>query len=334
MPSESSLEKDKKTEHKRRKLDSDDRLVKWRLYTGTNTFQKGDRVYVRPKSAREMSVVGRLVERLDDRKWKLLSDNREVLVYENRMIPMLSSPKTETQEQGNHPLSVIITAETKHYRQLAASQLLPQDAVLEIGCSTGETSKVIWKHAASWIGFDTSAEMTERTMSKVSSSCRRVCQKMNALLEPALAYQRVHQHQAATSAVWMDIGGNREMNGVAQMLHWILTSPFPALRLIVIKSEEFVRELSSMPVDSEGTLQINGIEFLNEKRLEFRRLPRHPQQAPKVYSPTDPSLPICRYHNYHKKGCGKGSSCPFDHVHCHMCLETGHVAMNCTKSTL
>ncbi|GAX22324.1 hypothetical protein FisN_3Hh470 [Fistulifera solaris] len=334
MPSESSPQDDRNTERKRRKFSSPDgRNVKWRLYTGATTFRKQDRVYVRPKSAREKGVAGRLIERLNDRKWKLRSDdhNEVLIVYENRMIPILSFPKTENHEKD--PLSIIITAATKHYRQLAASQLCPQDAVLEIGCSTGETSEIIWNRASSWIGWDTSAEMTERTMSKHSSSCHRVCQKMNALSEPALAYQTVHQHQPATTAVWMDIGGNRDMNGVARMLHWILTSPFPALRLIVVKSEELVRELSSVPVNSEGILQMDGMEFLNQKRLEFCRLPRHPQQAPKVYSPTDPSLPICRYHNYHKKGCGKGSDCPFDHVHCHMCLEAGHVAMNCTKLT-
>ncbi|GAX10268.1 hypothetical protein FisN_3Lh470 [Fistulifera solaris] len=286
-----------------------------------------------------MGVVGRLVERLDDKKWKLRSDDhKQVHVYENRMIPILSSSsssKTENHhEKDNDTLSVIITAETKYYRQLATSQVCSPDTVLEIGCSTGETSKVLWKRASSWVGFDTSAEMTERTMSKNTSSCRRLCQKMNALLEPALAYQTVHQHQPVTTAVWMDIGGNREMNGVARMLHWILTAPFPALQLIVVKSKELARELSSIPVDSKGILQMDGMEFLNKKRLDSRRLPRHPQQAPKVYSPIDPSLPICRYHNYHKKGCRKGSDCPFDHVHCHMCLEAGHVAMSCAKSTL
>ena len=41
---------------------------------------------------------------------------------------------------------------------------------------------------------------------------------------------------------------------------------------------------------------------------------------------------ICRYHNYdQKRGCSKGrsSSCPFDHTHCHFCLEVGHVAFQC-----
>lgn len=308
------------------------------MYSGggnQRSFQSGDRVFVRPKSARELGLHGRLLGRFEDRKWRLLDDSsgKELLVYQKRMIPVFPSEKQQT----NNSILVLITSETKHYRQLAASQLNHQDAVLEIGCSTGETSEVVWKRAKSWVGFDTSSQMIERTSSKYATNnhqwhCRILCQKMNALLEPENALQIVHAHQATTSVVLMDIGGNREINGVTRMMHWIMTSKFPELRLIVLKSEEFVRELSEQ-ADAEGRLLMDGMEFLERKRLESRRrlLPSHPLQAPKAYSPTDPSLPICRYHNYYKKGCGKGSACPFDHVHCHMCLEPGHIAKDCNK---
>jgi FkbM family methyltransferase len=40
---------------------------------------------------------------------------------------------------------------------------------------------------------------------------------------------------------------------------------------------------------------------------------------------------ICRYHNYKICGCKKDDydECEFDHVHCHVCLEPGHVALQC-----
>ena len=41
---------------------------------------------------------------------------------------------------------------------------------------------------------------------------------------------------------------------------------------------------------------------------------------------------ICRFHNYDaRRGCSKGRSgnCPFDHGHCHFCLQPGHVAHAC-----
>lgn len=311
---------------KRRKL----RQVEWRLYGQGNqrSFQKDDFVVVKPKSRRERGIRGRLVERIDDCKWKLIDHNeKQLAVYEKRLIPVFHS-RDET------ALSVLITSETIHYRHLAASQIDDQDAVLEIGCSTGETSEVVWKYAKSWVGFDTSTQMMERTSSKYASSsertCRFLCQKMNALVEPENALHVVNEHQA-TSVVFMDIGGNREMNGVARMMHWILTCSFPKLRLIVLKSEEFFREMSDQCVlDAEGFVD-DGSAFLETKLLSSRRLPTHPLQAPKAYSPMDSSLAICRYHNYHEKGCLKGNSCPFDHVHCHMCLNPGHIAKNCNR---
>ena len=313
-----------------------ERPTEWRLYSGNHTFQEGDRVFVRPKSARETDIRGRLLTRFNDRKWKLGKDDdddsgKELLVYENRMVPVFSSSS-----RPNNSLLIAITSETKDYRKVAASHLSSsgQDSVLEIGCSTGETSEVVWKRARSWIGFDTSSHMVERTLSKYSATihnkqCRIACQKMDALLEPEMAFQVVQQHQSDnTSVVLMDIGGNRETNGVARMMKWILTSNFPRLRLIVVKSEELFRELSAQQVHTE----LDGMECLERNLLEAsRRLPPHPLQAPKAYSPTDPSLPICRYHNYHKKGCGKGIACPFDHVHCHTCLESGHIAKECNK---
>lgn len=353
-----------RTSKKRRKLVSsscsDERHMEWRVYTGNHhPFQKGDAVFVRPKSARrEMGIHGRLFSRCeeDTGKWKLVlgtddDNDKEILVVdENRLIPVFAS--SQQKQEIKSSLLVLITSETRHYRQLTASQLLyhhQEDAVLEIGCSTGETSELVWKRASSWIGFDTSAQMVERTVTKYttatttdansnnhsssssSSSCRIACHKIDALLEPEQALQMVHQHQQqSTSVVLMDIGGNREIYGVARMMKWIFTS-FPQLRLIVVKSEALVHELSGQAISDDGILLVDGMEFLEQKLLEFRRLPPHPLQAPKAYSPTDPSRPICRYHNYHKKGCRKESACPFDHAHCHMCLEPGHIAKDCNQ---
>jgi len=82
---------------------------------------------------------------------------------------------------------------------------------------------------------------------------------------------------------------------------------------------------------------------------KFRQRFKHPLKAPKVLSPVDGCTPICRYHNYHPDGCklyqtASGNAndkpnqqngcmaCPFDHDHCHACLERGHVAKDCPKA--
>jgi len=56
---------------------------------------------------------------------------------------------------------------------------------------------------------------------------------------------------------------------------------------------------------------------------------RHPLRAPMALLPSDGKTPICRYHNYHKDGCRKGESCPFDHTVCHWCFTPGHIALHC-----
>lgn len=38
--------------------------------------------------------------------------------------------------------------------------------------------------------------------------------------------------------------------------------------------------------------------------------------------------PVCRFHNY-RYPCRKGESCEFNHSHCHICLDRGHVALEC-----
>jgi SAM-dependent methyltransferase len=92
-----------------------------------------------------------------------------------------------------------------------------------------------------------------------------------------------------------------------------------------------------------------------------RRKIRHPLQAPCRMVPDnnknmdgetrintnddDPGRVICRYHNYHPRGCArfnqakenatgdgdneKRKECPYDHTHCHACLQAGHIARYC-----
>ena len=57
----------------------------------------------------------------------------------------------------------------------------------------------------------------------------------------------------------------------------------------------------------------------------------HPLKAPLVLSPIDDKTPICRFYNYMIDGC-KNEQCPYDHIHCHICLKSGHRALDCGKN--
>ena len=318
--------------------------AKWRLFDSQisrRLLQAGSRAFFRPKSATEFGRQGQLLAyKKDENKWKIQfdGDSREQTKSAKRLLPVFVSTSSPDNNNNNKPL-ILITFETIHYRHLAASQLTGTDSVLELGCSTGETSKVIWKYAASWMGFDTGQQMVQSTRALADSklgtggqtnsniSCQTRCEQMDVLQDATRAMELVKSHQrGTTNVVFVDIGGNREEAGVLHMLEWVLDY-FPVVRLVVVKSKEVFGALKdkAMPCG----LVVDGNAWFQERLQAVRTIPSHPLQAAKVFSPTDPSQPICRYHNYHVDGCKKGKECPFDHIYCHMCLSRGHRAIHC-----
>ena len=107
---------------------------------------------------------------------------------------------------GDRP-AILLCSETESFRLLARSQLLPTDAVLELGCSYGEATALIAKRAASVLAIDVSADAIERAAVRCAGQPnvrfnRLDCVKRQAqLLDEAVA--------AEISAVFIDINGNR-----------------------------------------------------------------------------------------------------------------------------
>lgn len=232
---------------------------------------------------------------------------------------------------------VFLTPETNHFRRLAA-YVASSDRVLEIGCSSGETSKLLWaQNCQSWIGFDTSEEalqmcQTALTVRPAGSTMKYHSLIVNALVDPRKAKAEANKFGADPTVVFLDIGGNREIVNVLRMTSWALREFDP--RLVVVKSRELVHTIktSENKVEDLTGLIENGEQWFQQNRTK-RALPKHPLKAALVMSPIDPSKPICRYYNYHKNGCKRGDDCDLDHEHCHACLCTGHIARDCTSLT-
>ena len=276
-------------------------------------YKPGDAVYCRDRQRR-----GRLVKQDNSDEWYIQykDTSRRHQVSLKRLLPIYSKQSLMT---------ILVTSDTIYYRQLATSQTTKEDKVLEIGCSTGKTSEILSKQASSYVGFDTSKTMVEETLVKIRSESS-VCHQVDALKDPTLAQELACQ-SSEPSIVFMDIGGNRELVGVIRMLHWIMNS-FSNVRLVVVKSKALFDTVRG-DCNQKGILKDS--ETWLERQHTLARaatLPRHPLQAPKMANPATGTL-ICRYHNYHAKGCFKGSDCPYDHKHCHICLERGHIARNC-----
>jgi SAM-dependent methyltransferase len=252
---------------------------------------------------------------------------------------------------------VIMVPETAPFRQVAQFQLHPHttctgDRVLEIGCSTGEMSKRLWRMGVqAWVGMDNSVEMVQRCFQQLKqhiSSKRKVNDgasysvlKVDPLLEHHRAYDAtIHALGGPPTAICLDIGGNRDVRPVMQVLSWVfkffvepdssaaleeeavLVEKQPP-RLIIIKSRELVRNV--LQEGNEGKVSIEHVTGMildgkkwfettrsrldgedkqhGERGLLHLKQIKHPAKAPMAYSPKDGTTPICRYHNYHQEGC-------------------------------
>ena len=299
---------------------------------------------------------------------------------------------------GEGLVTVVLTPDTCSMRILAASQVRRGDRVLEIGCSTGECTAVLARAAAggggrgrgqnrggadegegggggragSVVAFDTGSDMIARAREHVASAAADApaeavrFHRIDALADPRAGMAAAPRHP---DAIFVDIGGNRELAGVARMLNWVLRSFCRAAptadadaephlhphlpRIVVVKSQALVRELmgstgasvgddGAVPGGSEWfSVVVRSVDEQRNRTASFgsgtdsggKGPPRysHPQKAPLALNPTDGKTPVCRFHNYHAAGCLRGERCEFDHVHCHWCLRPGHRALECSR---
>ena len=243
------------------------------------SYAKDTKVFIKTKSRKEKGRIGTVVNHKDGRilvQIPITKPNSDSVVYQashapKRLVPILTSDKNS--------LEVIVTRTTSHYRLLAASQLISTDSVLEIGCSNGEASLVIAKYVekGSLIGIDVSTEMIQQAQEKF-----RDLGKSNVSFhvvdpfgDPKRALEIATKHKSQNNSdddgddrlvVFIDIGGNRDLESVVKMLHWVETKLNP--RLCIIKSEAMVDQIQqdtsgSTPV-SEDTSSNN--ESVNPKK--------------------------------------------------------------------
>jgi hypothetical protein len=233
---------------------------------------------------------------------------------------------------------VLVTRETRSYRQLAVSAAgANRAAVVEIGCSTGGTLESLWKACGDkldWIGLDNSLEMVRTVQAKIEAKSVTGAvgvYQVNVLSDSVAAAKCTMQHLAHKNSVvfLVDIGGNRALGPVLRTVAWVLDELIPAVSsrtTIIVKNQDLAAALQQAASEEWFRAMLQS--------LRPASFPHHPLKAPRVMSPLQQGVPICRYHNYHAHGCFKfgnehAASCPFDHEHCHWCLEPGHTALQC-----
>lgn len=296
----------------------------WKIYPSKEPtrWSKGDKVRVKLLEQGNKYVCGEISE-IDIEKVKISGNSGSWEIPTKEQSRLLF-------DDFDKDLAVLITSETSHFRQLARVYVTPNDSVLEIGFSSGETSKILVPICRSWVGFDTSQEMLAvcndmlTTLSEFTSVHATI---VDALVDPRKAREESTKF-GNPNVIFLDIGGNRERVNVLRMISWVVDEFDP--RLIVVKSRElvsYIRSSKDTSVDPRsGTIRDGSSWF--RAHHQKRALPKHPLKAALVMSPIDKDIPICRYFNYHKAGC-KRDGCKLDHTHCHACLKAGHIARAC-----
>ncbi|KAJ1625390.1 hypothetical protein T492DRAFT_1039861 [Pavlovales sp. CCMP2436] len=240
-----------------------------------------------------------------------------------------------------HAAGHVVCAETSEFRVLAATQLRSTDVVVEIGSSYGKATAILAKHCARVVGVDTSMELVSASRTAYPQLEFR---QFDMITQPEL----LGEVATSCTVAFVDIGGNRELEGLLRVLpvvHRVL-----APRLICIKSRELFRALhlhsaangglgpgASVPLaaewwlgcTSDATRPAKSAKRYHNHGLAVGGSDSRFTQYPLAYLPVigPDGRQICRFENYGV--CMRGEACSYDHAHCHRCLQPAHVAKNC-----
>lgn len=269
--------------------------------------------------------------------------------------------------------SFVIVPTTNLYRKFA-SRTIPTGphsvVVVEIGCCNGFcTQKIVNRvhsPAEQVLGMDVGPQFVRECQDKFPSIQFEL---INVLMEwnraKTLIDEKMKQLQLQSNSVpelhlYVDIGGNREIETLLALLQTIETQMKPSSLIVKSKAlfafgqeydlttAEAWKDLHS--VAQAALLQRRQAESgsLSDANATNRGAPNtaakkkayHPLKMPQRYNAD--GIAICRFHNYDRKnGClllrdtnQHGKTCALDHEHCHACLDIRHVAWQCPNQCL
>ncbi|KAI8465794.1 MAG: hypothetical protein J3K34DRAFT_525045 [Monoraphidium minutum] len=220
----------------------------WLLYPPpggpAHAYRAGDFVFVWLKSDRDTGRA-RVVEPAG-------ADGRVLVAFDvdpslthrvrpGRLVPVFSGAGSSTSSSsggggggeregggGGGGCVAVVCAATDSYRRLARSQVTKADAVLEVGCSAGVCTALLAQHAGRVVGADNSPQLLREAKERCPGAAFEL---VDALASP----DDLARLGAGCGAVFVDIGGNRELHALVALLPWVQERLRP--RLLVVKSE-------------------------------------------------------------------------------------------------
>ena len=157
-------------------------------------------------------------------------------------------------------VQIIVVSSVEDFRRLARTQVAADESVLEIGCSTGRTTKVLARACARVVALDCSREMVERARRELSGR-----ENVQIVRGDARDIAAVGELLPEPDAIFLDIGGNALLDNVASLLRQCLRAFRP--RLIVVRSHELA-DVAGMITDARPPT-----------RPRLRRARPHPREG-------------------------------------------------------
>jgi len=128
-------------------------------------------------------------------------------------------------------VGVQVVSSIDRYRQLARELPVESDRILEIGCSTGESTRLLAQRAAQVVAVDVSAELVARLQAEMADYPQVQVAQVDGRNTPQLVALLPDP-----TLVFVDIGGTAPLDNVALQLRLCLKAFAP--RLIAVRSFE------------------------------------------------------------------------------------------------
>lgn len=128
-------------------------------------------------------------------------------------------------------VEVLVVSSINRYRQLARELPVETDRILEVGCSTGESTRLLAQRAARVVAVDVSAELVARLQAEMAGCAEVQVARIDGRNTPQLVALLPDP-----TLIFIDIGGTAHLDNVALQLRLCLKAFAP--RLIAVRSFE------------------------------------------------------------------------------------------------
>lgn len=128
-------------------------------------------------------------------------------------------------------VEVLVVSSIDRYRQMARELPGETDRILEIGCSTGESTRLLAQRAAQVVAVDVSAELVARLQAELAGCSKVQVARIDGRNTPQLVALLPDP-----TLIFVDIGGTAHLDNVALQLRLCLKAFAP--RLLVVRSFE------------------------------------------------------------------------------------------------